>query len=67
MDINWIYIYMNRFLTGMLILSSLYLSGCNDQKSNELHFAISAEYPPFEYLEHGELKGFDIDLADIAC
>lgn len=28
-------------------------------------FSTSAEYPPFEYIENGEIKGFDIDLAKL--
>ncbi|HEN5492476.1 TPA: amino acid ABC transporter substrate-binding protein, partial [Legionella pneumophila] len=30
-----------------------------------LRFSTSAEYPPFEYIENGEIKGFDIDLAKL--
>jgi polar amino acid transport system substrate-binding protein len=42
----------------------LILTGCNNDKpKNEIKFAISAEYPPFEYHTHGEIKGFDIELA----
>ncbi|HEL8418646.1 TPA: amino acid ABC transporter substrate-binding protein, partial [Legionella pneumophila] len=32
---------------------------------NTLRFSTSAEYPPFEYIENGEIKGFDIDLAKL--
>ncbi|MDR1457216.1 MAG: transporter substrate-binding domain-containing protein [Puniceicoccales bacterium] len=28
-----------------------------------MHFAICADYPPFEYVSHGEFVGFEIDLA----
>ncbi|KGP63063.1 amino acid ABC transporter substrate-binding protein [Legionella norrlandica] len=49
-----------------LISSILFISGCSGQKDkNILHFSTSAEYPPFEYVEYGELKGFDIDLAKL--
>ncbi|WP_207384185.1 substrate-binding periplasmic protein [Legionella nagasakiensis] len=40
------------------------LIGCKQEKNiKDIHFSTSAEYPPFEYIEHGEIKGFDIDLA----
>ncbi|HAU0403871.1 TPA: amino acid ABC transporter substrate-binding protein, partial [Legionella pneumophila] len=42
------------------------ISSCNEQKNqNTLRFSTSAEYPPFEYIENGEIKGFDIDLAKL--
>ena len=47
-----------------IALILVFISACNkDYKPNELHFATFAEYPPFEYIEQGEIKGFDIDLA----
>ncbi len=37
-----------------------------DTPKNVLNFAISAEYPPFEYKDHlGQLHGFDIDLGEM--
>ena len=50
----------------MALLSSviLFTSACNNQNNQkEIHFATFAKYPPFEYGDHGEIKGFDIDLA----
>ena len=54
-----------KFIAVSLLMGlTLFLAGCNEEeKANTLHFATSAEYPPFEYMEQGELKGFDIDLA----
>ena len=50
----------------VLISSTLTLTGFNEEvHTNTLHFATSAEYPPFEYLDHGEIKGFDIDVAQL--
>ena len=47
-----------------LVLCSVLLCGCKKHDRNlELHFATSAEYPPFEYYANGVLQGFDIDLA----
>lgn len=53
--------YFYHVLFSVFMLS---LIACNeDKKQNEIHFATFAEYPPFEYTDHGEIKGFDIDLA----
>lgn len=42
----------------------LLLSSCdNSTEANALHFAISPEYPPFEYKHQGKLTGFDVELA----
>ncbi|WP_058497761.1 ABC transporter substrate-binding protein [Legionella gratiana] len=55
---------MGKFVNLMIVATLFFLSACNsnDQESY-LHFATSAVYPPFEYSDHGEIKGFDIDLA----
>lgn len=58
---------MKTLFTALLISSALFFSSSHAHTSDEdhkfIHFATSPEYPPFEYSEHGELKGFDIDLA----
>jgi polar amino acid transport system substrate-binding protein len=46
----------------VIITPILYAENVNEEVKI-IHFAVSAEYPPFEYSEHGDLKGFDIDLA----
>lgn len=53
------------FLLVILITCFAFLAGCggNGESDKPLKFAVSAEYPPFEYQKHGELIGFDIDLA----
>jgi polar amino acid transport system substrate-binding protein len=60
---------MNKFLLCLLIGGLLVISGCSNNKAskeaNTIHFATSAEYPPFEYLEYGVIKGFDIELAKL--
>ena len=60
---------MNKIIAYILIGSLLFLTGCSNNKENKetttIHFATSAEYPPFEYQEHGVLKGFDIELAKL--
>ena len=55
---------MRKYIKSIVLLSTLALYGCNEDKSsNIIKFSTSAEYPPFEYHENGEIKGFDIDLA----
>lgn len=57
---------MKKIMIGILASCALLLSGCGEEKNtNAFSFATSPEYPPFEYLENGELKGFDIDLAKL--
>ncbi|MCW8398069.1 ABC transporter substrate-binding protein [Legionella sp. PATHC038] len=55
---------MSRFSNLLLLAICIFLSSCKTKgNENSLHFVTSAEYPPFEYSDHGEIKGFDIDLA----
>ncbi len=58
---------MKKIIHNILLLSALLcVFGCEDSKSEKvLTFAISAEYPPFEYIDKGQTKGFDIDLAKL--
>lgn len=53
---------MKMILSSVLLLA---VSGCGNHHKigNIISFGISAEYPPFEYVQGGVLKGFDIDLA----
>ncbi|MCL5436957.1 MAG: ABC transporter substrate-binding protein [Candidatus Dependentiae bacterium] len=42
------------------------LLGCARKRGdNVLTFALSADYPPFEYFENGEIVGFDVELAQL--
>lgn len=60
---------MKYLKQGLLVCVALLgLVGCssNHHKISEvISFGISAEYPPFEYMEKGVLKGFDIELAQL--
>ncbi|MBP6219378.1 MAG: amino acid ABC transporter substrate-binding protein [Oligoflexales bacterium] len=50
-----------------LALFSLIL-GCHKTRSTQdLTFGVSGEYPPFEFQQKGELKGFDIELAQLVA
>lgn len=60
-----------KFMAMGLFLGVLF--GCGKEKGEiveldkEKVYSIgtNAEYPPFEYLENGEIKGFDIELMDM--
>ena len=41
----------------------LALAGCGSENSNQLRVAMSADYPPFEYIEDGKIVGFDVDVS----
>ncbi|WP_454781757.1 ABC transporter substrate-binding protein [Legionella sp. WA2022007384] len=57
---------MGQFLKLVILVITILLSSCNTkEKESSLHFATTAEYPPFEYSDHGNIKGFDIDLAKL--
>ena len=45
----------------------IFLLGCNKDKNNTIVFAVSAQYPPFIYLENGKIHGFEIDIANLIC
>lgn len=58
-----------KIVRKWLVIGGMLLSlmACSDQISDAstIRFATSAEYPPFEYIENGKLRGFDIDLATL--
>lgn len=57
---------IKKFLAAIYIMLTLILSGCDDDKKTEiLVFATCADYPPFEFYQNNELKGFDVELAQM--
>lgn len=65
---SWIHIHMNIIGRLFILGALLILSSCNEQETTEkLRFSTSAEYPPFEYIDHGEITGFDIELAKLVA
>ncbi|WP_409371314.1 ABC transporter substrate-binding protein [Legionella quinlivanii] len=56
---------MKYALPIKIIAVAFLLSGCQPHDNSSIHFATSADYPPFEFAEQSELKGFDIDLAHL--
>jgi polar amino acid transport system substrate-binding protein len=49
-------------MIGLVLISSIFLSGCVSETENKIIVGTSADYPPFEYVENGEIVGFDIEL-----
>ncbi len=58
---------MHYHTTISALITTLLITGCSPENQNEIHFATSALYPPFEYSSQGELIGFDIDLAKLVA
>ncbi len=57
---------MKKYMVGAFASIILLLSGCNRGGSNKtITFALSADYPPFEYYKDDKIMGFDIELAEM--
>jgi polar amino acid transport system substrate-binding protein len=54
-----------NLLRCLLVLSLFLLGGCDNRKSDDvIIFGTSADYPPFEFYQDGQVVGFEIDLAN---
>jgi len=54
---------MKKLITGIIILSLMVVFTMSCSKKEEIvYVGTNAEFQPFEYLENGEIVGFDIDL-----
>lgn len=61
---------MKKYIKKVFLLAiGMALCSCGDgvRTGKVIVFAVSADYPPFEYFESGEIKGFDIDLARLVA
>ena len=56
---------MKKQIFSLLMTIIILFNGCTNNNKEKIIFGISAEYPPFEYMQNGELQGFDIDLAKL--
>lgn len=56
---------MKKLLTLLLALSMVLVvfTACGTNGSDKLTMATNAEFPPFEYIENGEIVGADVDIA----
>lgn len=55
---------MNKLWALLISFCCLFFISCNQQNNAKtIRFVTAAQYPPFEYYVHGELTGFDIELA----
>lgn len=50
------------FIIGFSVFVSLFYANMEDENIKYIDFAVAPEYPPFEYNDHGDIKGFDIEL-----
>jgi polar amino acid transport system substrate-binding protein len=52
------------FLALFLTVSAVALSGCTEEENEAIKIIVgtSADFPPFEYVEGGEIVGFDIEM-----
>lgn len=46
-----------------LMMLTVCFTACGESKGNVLTMATNAEFPPFEYLENGEIVGADVEIA----
>ncbi len=51
-------------VAGVVMSSAAMLTSCNGKGGNTLTMATNAEFPPFEYIEGGEVVGADVDIAN---
>ena len=51
-------------LVGALFAIAIALSGCTTEEveENKIIVGTSADFPPFEYMEGGNIIGFDIEM-----
>lgn len=57
---------MNKYIICVFLGIITVLTGCQvDKKPDTLTFAVSADYPPFEYTRNNTLTGFDIELGQL--
>ena len=58
---------MKKSIFSILLIIVFLLAGCGKEQNDDqvIRFAVSAEYPPFEYVVDYDLVGFDIELAKL--
>ncbi|MCK0209808.1 ABC transporter substrate-binding protein [Starkeya koreensis] len=54
-------------IAAAAILVAATLSGASAKEWKTVRIGTEGAYPPFNYIENGELKGFDVDIAKALC
>jgi polar amino acid transport system substrate-binding protein len=67
-------LFMKKIAISAIILAAVMLAGCAapaaptaPAEKKLLVMATNAEFPPYEYMEDGTVKGFDADFAKAIC
>ncbi|MDU1911388.1 basic amino acid ABC transporter substrate-binding protein [Fusobacterium sp.] len=53
---------MNKLLKSLLMTAMILALSVTVLAKDKIYVGTNAEFPPFEYLENGEITGFDMDL-----
>ncbi len=59
---KFIKVFSIILVVAMTLALVVGLTACDKSDPDTLHVYTNAEFPPFEYMEKGEYKGFDMDL-----
>lgn len=59
---------MKKWILAAAMVSALGATSLQAKEYTEIRFGIEGAYPPFSWTEpSGELKGFDVDMANALC
>ncbi|GAB6261699.1 ABC transporter substrate-binding protein [Photobacterium sp. CCB-ST2H9] len=59
---------MKKWILAAAVVSALGVTSAQAKEWKEIRFGIEGAYPPFSWTEpSGELKGFDVDMANALC
>ncbi len=53
---------MNKLIKLLVLMSIILLAACGTDSKEKLAVATDAAFAPFEYMDKGEMVGFDVDL-----